>query len=67
MTEIITQDNLELRDQTFTGSLYAQMIHADGRPYHTFRTPTVIINDKIITSGEHLTIEQARQLIQQNR
>ena len=49
MTEIISQDNLELRDQTFTGSLYAQMIHADGRPYHTFRTPTVIIN------GSHVT------------
>ena len=29
-------------------------------------TPTVIINDKIVTSGEHLTIEQARQLILQN-
>ena len=49
MTEYISQSNIELRDRTFSGSLYALMMHEDGRPYHTFRTPTVIID------GSHVT------------
>ncbi len=51
MTEYITQNDLVIKDQTFSGALYALMIHEDGKPYHTFRTPTVII------SGAHVTCE----------
>ena len=44
MTQVISGDNIEIIGRHFTGALYAHMIHEDGRPYHTFRTPTVIIN-----------------------
>ena len=49
MTQVISDNGIEIRDQLFTGSLHATMIHADGRPYHTFRTPTVIINGANVT------------------
>ena len=49
MTQVISDNGIEIRDQLFTGSLHATMIHADGRPYHTFRTPTVIINGADVT------------------
>ena len=49
MTEYISLNDIEIKDRTFTGNLSAFMIHEDGRPYHTFRTPTVIID------GAHIT------------
>ena len=49
MTVYISENGITLSGQTYTGALYANMIHPDGRPYHTFRTPTVIID------GSHVT------------
>ncbi len=49
MTQYISQNNVEIKDRVFSGSLYAYMIHEDGRPYHTFRTPTVIIDGSNVT------------------
>ena len=49
MTVTISQSDIEIKDQTFSGSLYALMIHEDGRPYHTFRTPSVVIEGANVT------------------
>lgn len=38
-----------LENEQYTGSLYAKMQHEDGRPYHTFRTYTVLVDGKDIT------------------
>ena len=52
MTVYITENDIEIKDRVFTGGLYARMIHEDGRPYHTFRTPTVIIDgNRVVCTG----------------
>lgn len=50
MTEHRISDiNKLFHDQIYTGSLSARMIHPDGRPYHTFRTSSLLVD------GSHLT------------
>ena len=52
MTVYISENDIEIEGRTFTGSLYALMMHEDGRPYHTFRTPTVIIDgSRVVCRG----------------
>lgn len=41
-TFFISERNLDIEGADFTGNLYARKMHADGRPYHTFRTSTVL-------------------------
>ena len=45
----ITGSNQLIEDQTYQGNLSARMPHADGKPYHTFRTYTVLAD------GDHIT------------
>ncbi|MCR5229919.1 MAG: pectin methylesterase [Solobacterium sp.] len=49
MTVCISENGVEIRDQKYSGGLYALMIHEDGRPYHTFRTATVLIDGSDVT------------------
>ncbi len=49
MTEYILGQDIEIRDRSYSGSLSAYILHEDGKPYHTFRTPTVIIEGSRIT------------------
>jgi len=46
---ILSTDNSVYTGETWSGDLYAGMIHEDGRPYHTFRTYTVLAD------GNHMT------------
>lgn len=41
--ERITESSITVSDEIFTGNLYARMQHADGKPYHTFRTASLEI------------------------
>ncbi|MDD6380247.1 MAG: pectinesterase family protein [Lachnospiraceae bacterium] len=41
---VISENNLVIEGQTYTGSLSARVMHEDGRPYHTFRTATLLVN-----------------------
>ena len=45
----ISENNIVIEDQTYTGDLYARKMHEDGRPYHTFRTATVLVDGNNIT------------------
>ena len=47
----ISQSNQVIANQTYEGSLSARLMHADGKPYHTFRTYTVLVD------GSHLTFD----------
>ena len=40
----ISQSNLVLESRTFSAGVGAREIHADGRPYHTFRTATLLVD-----------------------
>ena len=42
-TIVISDPDQEIVGETYTGSLSARMIHEDGKPYHTFRTQTVLV------------------------
>ncbi len=48
-TIVISEDHQVIEDRTFSGNLYAKAPHADGRPYHTFRTATVLVDGNDIT------------------
>ncbi len=47
----LSKSNQVITGKTFDGSLYARMQHEDGRPYHTFRTQTVLAD------GDHITFK----------
>ncbi|SDZ73257.1 pectinesterase [Lachnospiraceae bacterium NK3A20] len=46
---VISESNITIENQIYTGDLYARKMHKDGRPYHTFRTATVLVD------GDHIT------------
>lgn len=46
----ITTPDSTLDGGRYTGALYARMLHEDGRPYHTFRTYTMLVE----ADGVHL-------------
>ena len=46
---VISGSGLVIEDRTYTGDLYARMQHEDGRPYHTFRTASVLVDGNDIT------------------
>ena len=50
-TFIIDSHDKIIEGRFYTGSLSARLPHEDGRPYHTFRTPTVLV------TGNHLTFK----------
>jgi len=45
----ISENGLIIEDKTYTGNLYARQQHPDGRPYHTFRTQSVLVDGDDIT------------------
>ena len=45
----ITESNVTIENQIYTGAHYAKEIHADGRLYGTFRTYTVLVDGHDIT------------------
>ena len=47
----ITDSHQVIENKTYSGDLSARMIHSDGRPYHTFRTYTVLVD------GSHITFK----------
>ncbi len=49
MTVYISENNIELTGNKYSGDLYALMVHEDGRTYHTFRTSSVLIDGTNIT------------------
>lgn len=48
-TNYIHEDHVVIRDQSYSGSHYAYELHPDGKPYHTFRTYTVLADGSDIT------------------
>lgn len=44
MSYVISESDILIEGKNFEGSLSAHMRHEDGRPYHTFRTATVLVN-----------------------
>ena len=46
---VISGSGLVIENRTYTGDLYARMQHEDGRPYHTFRTASVLVDGNDIT------------------
>lgn len=49
MQYTISEDTVEIEGKTFTGDIGARQMHADGKPYHTFRTYTVLADGNNIT------------------
>lgn len=47
----ISQSNQIITDMLYTGDLSARQPHEDGRPYHTFRTSTLLVD------GDHITFQ----------
>ncbi len=45
----ISESNITIEDQTFSGARYAYEEHPDGKPYHTFRTYTVLADGDNVT------------------
>lgn len=45
----ISESNIIIENQIYKGALSAHMPHADGKPYHTFRTYTVLVDGDNIT------------------
>lgn len=44
MSYVISESDILIEGKNFEDSLSAHMRHEDGRPYHTFRTATVLVN-----------------------
>jgi len=68
MTKYISNEHQIIKNETYTGKLSAHLIHEDGKPYHTFRTSTLLIdgNDIILdnclienTAGKGKDVGQA--------
>ena len=53
MNEIcfLSEDDKTYVNRTWSGNRSARLIHADGKPFHTFRTPTVLVE------GSHLNFQ----------
>lgn len=51
---VISERNRIIEGMRYTGSLSAYLLHPDGRPYHTFRSYTVLVD------GENLTFRHCR-------
>ncbi len=49
---VISGHNEVIENKTYIGNLGARQPHPDGRPYHTFRTATVLVE------GDHLTFRR---------
>jgi len=49
MTVVVNESQRVICDRVFTGSLYAGLPHGDGRPYHTFRTASVLVTGRDLT------------------
>ena len=49
MQYIISENQKTYINQTYSGSLSAYLPHEDGRPYHTFRTQTVLVDGNDLT------------------
>ena len=45
----ISESNVTIENQEFKGALSAHLPHADGKPYHTFRTYTVLVDGDNVT------------------
>ena len=45
----ISDNNTTIENKTYTGNLSARLPHEDGRPYHTFRTYTVLADGNNMT------------------
>lgn len=45
----ISDNDIVIENQNFTGNLYAKMPHSDGVPYGTFRTYTVLVDGNNVT------------------
>lgn len=56
MTQVIHESGIVVEDRVFTGDLYARLPHPDGRPYHTFRTATLLVDGNDVTL-RHCRIE----------
>ncbi len=54
MNYVISESNVTIEGRSFEGNLSACLRHEDGRPYHTFRTATVLVN------GEHVRFKNCR-------
>lgn len=52
----ISESNQCIVGKTYQGDLSARMIHTDGKPYHTFRSYTVLVDGNQITF-QHCTFE----------
>lgn len=53
---VISLQNRTISGKTFTNALGAREIHPDGRPVHTFRTATLLVDGKNL-SFDHCTFE----------
>ena len=49
MNKIISESNITIEGKEFSGRLYARKMHPDGRPYHTFRTYTLLVDGNDVT------------------
>ena len=49
MNKIISESNITIEGKEFSGSLYARKMHPDGRPYHTFRTYSLLVDGNNVT------------------
>ncbi len=45
----ISESNITIENQEFKGNLSAHLPHEDGRPYHTFRTYTALVDGDNVT------------------
>ncbi|SEG22892.1 pectinesterase [Eubacterium ruminantium] len=42
--KVISEDNVHINNKYYTGAVGAYQLHPDGRPYHTFRTSTLLVD-----------------------
>ena len=49
MNRIISESDITIEGREFSGSLSARMPHPDGRPYHTFRTYSLLVDGNNVT------------------
>ncbi|MCR5214289.1 MAG: pectin methylesterase [Eubacterium sp.] len=49
MQSILSKDNSDIKNVIYSGDLYARKLHEDGRPYHTFRTYSLLVDGNNIS------------------
>ena len=54
MQYVLHESDTIIEGKTFSGDLYARAIHPDGRPWHTFRTYT------LLADGNHMIFRRCR-------